>query len=50
MGRLSAWLLSQQRRGSPICFTAYSLLAAVLSYSTVYAYRKPFTASTYEGK
>lgn len=40
---------SQQKRLSDILFILYAGGAALLSYSLVYALRKPFTAATFDG-
>ncbi|SDL85768.1 hypothetical protein SAMN05421823_108292 [Catalinimonas alkaloidigena] len=43
--RLTRWL----RHASPSAFTLYAVLAAFCTYSCMYAFRKPFTAATFDG-
>ncbi len=36
-------------RGSPVVFTAVAGLAGFCAYFSMYAFRKPFTAATFDG-
>lgn len=41
--------LQRLLRGSPVFFVSWSMVAAFGTYFCMYAFRKPFTAGTYEG-
>lgn len=45
MSRFAAWIDRQPR----IVLTVYAMSAAFAAYTSMYAFRKPFTASQYEG-
>lgn len=45
MSRLAAWIDRQPR----VVLTVYAMSAAFAAYTSMYAFRKPFTASQYEG-
>src|SRR6188472_4514706 len=44
-GRITTWL---EQAPAPV-MNAYAVVVAFAAYSCVYAFRKPFTAATYEG-
>lgn len=44
-GAITRWL----RRAPPATFSAYAIIAAFATYFCMYAFRKPFTAGTFEG-
>src|SRR5438105_5625382 len=44
-GRITSWL----ERAPPSVMNAYAAVAAFSTYFCVYAFRKPFTAATYDG-
>ncbi|MDP4711697.1 MAG: DUF5690 family protein, partial [Saprospiraceae bacterium] len=41
--------MDQQKRVKDIKFAAWSIAGAFLTYFSMYAFRKPFSAGTYEG-
>ncbi|MFO0744619.1 MAG: DUF5690 family protein [Myxococcota bacterium] len=45
-GAITRWL----RRAPPSAFSAYAIIAAFATYFCMYAFRKPFTAGTFDGK
>lgn len=50
MNSISPSRISERlRQAGPIAFSAWSITAAFLTYFCMYAFRKPFTAGTFEG-
>ncbi len=48
MDKKSSWLTKRLASASPASFSAYCIIAAFGTYFCMYAFRKPFTAATYE--
>ncbi len=44
----SSWVSQRLTRASPATFSAYCIVAAFGTYFCMYAFRKPFTAATYD--
>jgi len=44
-----SWVTRQLERAHPLVFSAYCITAAFSTYFCMYAFRKPFTAATFEG-
>ncbi len=44
------WISTRLARANPVTFSAYCIFAAFGTYFCMYAFRKPFTAATYEGE
>ncbi|MAT14316.1 MAG: hypothetical protein CMJ46_03505 [Planctomyces sp.] len=45
----SNWITNRLEKASPTTFSVYCIVAAFGAYFCMYAFRKPFTAATYEG-
>ena len=50
MDEAKGWISRRLTRASPVVFSSYCILAAFGTYFCMYAFRKPFTAATYEGQ
>ena len=44
-----SWISKRLARAGPTSFSMYCIVAAFGTYFCMYAFRKPFTAATYEG-
>jgi hypothetical protein len=45
---MSQWLTTRLRNASPLTFTAFASLAGFATYFSMYAFRKPFTAASFD--
>jgi hypothetical protein len=45
---MSRWLATRLRHASPLTFTAFASLAGFATYFSMYAFRKPFTAASFD--